>query len=193
MRPSCVTHSLCIGNDPVSNIHQLTRSPDPLLADTAMAPQNYPWDLPSTYFATHSLALLFKWLGSRRDDVGFVSRKGQSFVSSRKRPDWLWGPKSFLLNGHRGSLPTANLLGGEVDQSPLSPSLRMGGSVPLLPSNAFVTWAGRNWFFFPLFVIGCHLFQYTIMCSHRVCQFYAWSGRNFVTQNTIHIQNVIHF
>jgi hypothetical protein len=42
---------------------------------------------------THSLALLVKWLGSGRDDVGFVFRQGQSFASSWKRPDLLWGPK----------------------------------------------------------------------------------------------------
>ena len=53
----------------------------------------------------------------------------------------------------------------------LSPSSRMGGSIPLLPFNAFTTSAGRSLFyffkFFPFLVIRCHLFQYIIMCSHR--------------------------
>ena len=72
----------------------------------------------------------------------------QSFVSSRKLADSLWGPKILLLKGHRGSFPTANFPGREVHQSPLSPRLRMGGSIPLLPLYAFMSWARTNLFIY---------------------------------------------
>ena len=66
------------------------------------------------------------------------------FVSFPWRSDWLWGPPSLLLNGHRSSFSVIKLPGG-VDYSLLSsPRLRMSGAELLFLPVFFVAWTGTN-------------------------------------------------
>jgi hypothetical protein len=53
----------------------------------------------------------------------------------------------------------------------------MGGSEPLLPFNAFMTWEGRNLFSFNFFffIIICHLLQYTIMFTYLLTYLLTYS------------------
>jgi hypothetical protein len=46
--------------------------------------------------------------------------RGWEFFSSSSRPDRLWGPYNFLLNGYQGLFPEGKAAGGEADHSPPS-------------------------------------------------------------------------
>jgi len=46
------------------------------------------------------------WLRAGRSGFGnSITGGGWEFFSSPQRPDWLWSPTSFLLNGYRGLSP----------------------------------------------------------------------------------------
>lgn len=62
---------------------------------------------------------------------------GRDFVFSQKRPHELWGPPSYVLNGHRGPFPRVKRLRREVEHSPpLMTMLRKRGAMPLPPLYA---------------------------------------------------------
>jgi len=46
--------------------------------------------------------------------------RGKRFLFSSKRPDCLWGPRSFVFDGCWGSFPGAKRHGREVNHSPPS-------------------------------------------------------------------------
>jgi hypothetical protein len=69
----------------------------------------------------------------------FEIRLGQEIFSSPKRPDRLWGPRSLLLNGYRGSFPGVKRPGSEVDHlPPFSAEIRNGWSYTSTPLHGFV-------------------------------------------------------
>jgi hypothetical protein len=83
-------------------------------------------------------------LGYGLDDggLGFNSRRGWEFFSSRLRPERLWGPPSLLSNRHQGLF-----LGGKAARAWSWPVAsiyyrcqRMRVAILLLPQYAFMVW-----------------------------------------------------
>jgi len=62
---------------------------------------------------------------------------GKKFFFSSKRPDWLWGPHSFLLIGYWGSFRGVIRTGLH-----LVSKLGVSGDTQLLPLHAVMAWTG---------------------------------------------------
>ena len=88
--------------------------------------------------------------------------RGRVFFSPSKRPNWLWGTPSLLLNPYGGSLPGVN---GEVPTNLcLVLRLRMNGVTRLLPLYAFMTCTGKT-----LSFTASHGGLYSRECRFNFC------------------------
>jgi hypothetical protein len=75
--------------------------------------------------------------------------KDKRFFCSPKRPDWLCGPPSLLLNGYRGSFPRTKRPGFAVNHSSVASvevNKEWSCRLSLLPPYAFMAWIGLLYF-----------------------------------------------
>ena len=70
---------------------------------------------------------------------------GETFFSSPKRTDRLWGPPTVVFNGYQGSFPDVKRPECDVDHSPPSSvDVKKSCAIRLLPLYTFMTWKGAN-------------------------------------------------
>jgi hypothetical protein len=70
---------------------------------------------------------------------------GETFLSSPKRTDRLWGPPSDVFNGYQGSFPDVKRPECDVDHSPPSSvDVKKCCAIRLLLLYTFMTWKGAN-------------------------------------------------
>jgi hypothetical protein len=99
------------------------------------------------------------------------------FVSSPKRPAWLWGrPVFWSVGGGGGSSPGIKCLGCEVDHSHLVPRLRISGDIPSFPLYAFMVWTGTTSPFIARKLFGTAIEHIANVCRDEPKSTRGWGG-----------------